>query len=124
MSGRWTDDLKVGDYVGRRTGGRPADRYELVQVTRITPTRLIGIGGRRYRPDGSEHGGYSREPELAPADRVPALNAELDEDQRRRALRDRLYNATEPGSRGRISEDRRLTLYTELEALFARLEIP
>mgnify|MGYP006337992909 FL=1 len=124
MSGRWTDDLKVGDYVGRRTGGRPADRYELVQVTRITPTRLIGIGGRRYLPDGSEQGGYSREPELVPADRVPALNAELDEGPRRRALRTRLHDAVDPSGRCRISEDRRLTLYTELEALFARLEIP
>ena len=124
MSGRWTDDLKVGDYVGRRTSWRPEGRYELVQVTRITPTRLIGIGGRRYRPDGSEQGGYSREPELVPADRGPARNAELDEEQRLRALRTRLSDATELWSRSRISDDRRLTLYTELEALFARLEIP
>jgi hypothetical protein len=52
----WLDSLKAGDEVALRISYFPGFNYNIKQVTKVTPTRIIKVGGYEFDSKGRERG--------------------------------------------------------------------
>lgn len=52
----WLDSLKEGDKVALKSFYHSSFNYDIKEITKITPTRIIKVGGYEFNSDGRQRG--------------------------------------------------------------------